>query len=450
MNREFILNNISSIDVTPEIIAAAIRNGVLSFEDAINTGNFEPGKRRAVRDLISKFQIEDNDFHNSKTLAQLLSFRIKYPQSIYYNEGAQKISNLQQQEEEKKRRRIEEIKCNVNNYRPDELLNLLGENSLKELCSHFDLDYELVINYNEPQLNFNDTPQSINDIPKGFTDVFFWGIPSSGKTCALSAILRTMKDRYAITSPSIPKKWGGNYRDSLTSIYSDQIGYLPPPTQTDRTQYMPFLLRRRSDSKYRKLSFFELSGEVFKRFHELEHNHEIIDEDKRGDVDGSFKTLNYLLKCENPKIHFFFIDYQLESKSKRIGGLTQENYLDAAASYFRDRDNIFGLKTQAVYIVLTKSDQIIDSVIDTDSNSTINDEVAERFLNEKFGNFMNVIKNNCASDEITFKVKSFSIGDVFFNSICKLNYDYSTKIIEELLRIVKPQDDCKLRKILNL
>lgn len=451
MDKKSILTNISYPTVTADIIADSIRSGILSFEDALNTGEFERTKQKAVKDLLLMYQKEDNDFQSSNTLQHLREFRNNYPNSKYKDQVDKKIRDLESEEREKQRQRFESIKKNINDYKPDELINELGENILRDLCSDLGIDYNVVINYDEPELNFNEIPQTVDDIPTGYTDVFFWGIPSSGKTCALSAILYTMKDKYTITSPSIEKKFGATYRDSLINIFKNQTAYLPAATQKDRTQYMPLLLKKRNEEKYRQISFFELSGEVFKYFYELENNCNILDEVDRINVESAFKTLNLLLSSKNQKIHFFFIDYQQETKGIRDKhNLTQENYLNAAATYFRDREDIFKKKTDAVYVVVTKSDQIKS---DNENNNNVNGEIrtqlAGRFLSENFGNFMDVIKHRCKKDSVDFNVKIFSIGDVYFKSICKINYYYATNIVEDLLKKVKPAGESRISKWFN-
>jgi len=451
MDKKSILTNISYPTVTADIIADAIRSGILSFEDALNTGEFERTKQKAVKDLLLKYQKEDNDFQSSNTLQHLREFRNNYPNSKYKEQVDKKIRDLESEEREKQRQRFEHIKMNINDYKPDELINELGEDIVRDLCTDLGIDYQVVLNYDEPELKFNDIPQTVDDIPSGYTDVFFWGIPSSGKTCALATILCTMKDKYTITSPSLEKKFGATYRDSLINIFNNQTAYLPAATQKDRTQYMPFLLKRRNEDKYRQLSFFELSGEVFKYFHELENNSNILADDDRGNIEKAFETLDILLSSKNQKIHFFFIDYQQETKGTRDKhNLTQENYLNAAATYFRDREDIFKKKTDAVYVVVTKSDQIkSDNENYKNVNGEIRTQLAGRFLSDNFGNFMDVIKHRCKKDSVDFNVKIFSIGDVYFKSICKINYYYATNIVEDLLKKVKPAGESRISKWFN-
>jgi hypothetical protein len=451
MEKKSILTNISRPNITADIIAVAIRGGILTFKEALETGEFQIAKQKLVKDLLAQYQEEDTDFINSTTLPLLREFIAKYPGSTYKEQAYTKIREKEAEERENQRQEFEKIKNNIDDYKPDEAKKKIGEEFLKHLCSELGIDYDVFNNYDEPDLKFNDIPKEAKDIPEGFTDVFFWGIPSSGKTCALSAILCTMKEHYTIASPAIEKKFGATYRDSLINIFKNHTAYLPGATQKDRTQYMPLLLKKRNEEKYRKISFFELSGEVFKYFYELENNCNILDDVDRSNVESAFETLNLLLGSKNQKIHFFFIDYQQETKgTKDKHNLTQENYLNAAATYFRDKEDIFKKKTDAVYVVVTKSDKI--KSFDNNKNNISGEErtqLAGKFLSDNFGNFMDVIKHRCKKDSVDFNVKIFSIGDVFFKSICKINYYYSTNIVEDLLKKVKPVNENRITNWFN-
>lgn len=455
MDKQSILSNISYPSVTAEIIAEAIKNDTLSFEECSNTGEFERTKQKHVKELLASFENEEKDYKNATSLRLLQDFVEAYPDSRHINKAKDKIHNFNQIEEQKKALEIQKIKKNINDYKPDEVKKKLSEEECRILCDELGISYDVFNEYEEPPLLFGDIPLESDDIPEGFTDVFFWGIPSSGKTCALSAILRTMKDKYTITNPTnLEKNFGGVYRDSLINIYKNQTAFLPAATQKDRTQYMPFLLKKREHDKkndrYRKISFFELSGEVFEYIYELNNQKDILSINQRESVETAFESLNLLLESNNQKIHFFFIDYQSETRSKRDkNNLTQENYLDAAASYFRNRGDLFRKKTDAVYVILTKSDLIKSN----ESNGSDAAQIASEFLNGNFGNFMDVIKDQCKKSSVNFEVKMFSIGQVFFKSISKLDYRYTSNIIEDLLKKVRPASDNKIinwmTKILN-
>lgn len=482
MDKEYFIKHL--IDLNAQQIAKGIRAKIVEFPDLKKTGVFDLSKQKLVLEILEKFTNEDEEFYSSNTVDQFKKFLLKFPQSElcekakieierienkteeedynlastlillreflskypyseYVESVKNKIENIEKEDEENMKDKYDEIKRNINDYKPDEVKAELGEDFLRDLCNQLGIDYNVVVNYDEPTLEFNEIPKIKDDVPEGFTDVFFWGIPSSGKTCALSVILRTMKDKYSMTSPPIATKFGSTYRDSLVNIFSNKTGYLPAATQKDRTQYMPLLLKKRNNDKdkYRQISFFELSGEVFKYFYELENGSNILAEDDRDHVESAFNTLNLLLNSNNKKIHFFFIDYKQETKGiKDKHNLTQENYLSAAATYFRDKNDIFKKKTDAVYIVVTKADEI------KAENKT---EKAKDFLNENFGSFIDSIEVLCKRDSVHFNVKLFSIGDVYFKGICKINYYYAENIVEDLLRIVKPINESRFAKFMK-
>jgi len=439
-------------DLTSEQIAEGISGGIVTFDELKKTGEFGHDKQKSVNTLLKK--IDDDTFAAADTVSAMRKYLLVFPAGNHVIEVQEKIQQIQDKENAEERRRQErekmlrEIKEDINEYDTDDIIRKFSSEVLDDLCNQLGIDAQMIKNYKEPVLKFNDIPKIESDIPEGYTDVFFWGIPSSGKTCALSAIFSTIKKDYSMEAPDCDKKFGATYRDSLINIFLNGYGYLPGRTNMDRTQYMPFLFYQRGEKNKRKISFFELSGEVFKYFYEVANNIQIINDFNREDIEKSFQTLELLLKSNNQKIHFFFIDYNQETKhTTDINGLTQSNYLEAAATYFRDakdKDNkpvdIFKKKTDAVYVVVTKSDEI------RDHDRSVS---AKLFLNDNFGSFMDVLKNQCNKHSVDFKVKLFSIGDVYFKKICKINRVYSTDIINDLLKRIKPVSDNKYRKFFN-
>lgn len=432
MNKEDYLKKINNL--TAGQIARGISSGVVTFKELQKTGEFPASKQKNVKAILS--EEDDAAFKDANTKIALENYLLIFPDGNHKQEAERKLKDIVERE-----RMIQEIIENRNQYTPEEIINKLSDEDLIYVCKKLGIDAEMVRKYKTPELRFNDIPQSESDIPPGYTDVFFWGIPTSGKTCALSAILSTIKKNYSMEAPDIKKKFGATYRDSLTNIFRKDYGYLPQRTNLDRTQYMPFLFYQRGQNNKRKIAFFELSGEVFQFFYEKSYSIRIIEEAKREAIENSFQTLELLLKSNNQKIHFFFIDYNQETKYFADDyGLTQSNYLDAAAIYFRDNNEIFKKKTDAVYVIVTKSDEIPG-----------NDKAAsaKSFLDDNFGAFMDVLKTQCKTHSVDFKVKRFSIGDVYFKRICKIKHAYSTDIINDLLNRVKPAKNSKFRKIFN-
>lgn len=490
MTKEEYINKIDTLDV--DEIVNGISEGIVTFKELKNTGEFDHQKQKLVENALNKKnieiteyngaqgnlgklkefkknypqssfidkverEIETLEYNNAKCdLESLKRFKENYPQNSYINEVERKIAELEEiqirnrekEEEEKRRKQRDEYERMIrscNDSTPDQIVQKLTHDQLESLCNELGISVDLVRNYNEPNVVLNDVPENHDDIPNGFTDVFFWGIPSSGKTCALAAILATIEKKYSSDAPTdVERQFGATYRVSLKNLFvNNNIGYLPPPTSTDTTQYMPFLLKKRSEKSYRKVSFFELSGEVFERFFELQNGKQLNnDEESVSRIETAMRTLQLVLDSDNQKIHFFFIDYDRETKMRLDkNNLKQSDYLQAAANYFRDNNDIFKKKTDAVFVVVTKCDEI--KAPDPMS-------VVKNFLHDNFGNFLDVLKNRCQDHYVQFDVKMFSIGDVFFKRICRLNTEYSEEIIEEILTLVNPERKSWFQKLLNL
>jgi hypothetical protein len=442
------LEDLSAIDIVNYLCENNISFEVFS-DEVKKAGGWDSAEKR--KNVQASLKQKDNNAYDMAVAANkkeaYQKYLLQYPNGIHADEVRAKIqslnniANAEVQRHEQRDRMLREIKEDINEYTPDEIIEKLSIEALHELCYELGIDVQMIKNYKEPPLKFNDTPQHEDDVPEGYTDVFFWGIPSSGKTCALSAIFSTIKKDFSMEAPDCEKKFGATYRDSLVNIWGKDCGYLPGRTNQDRTQYMPFLFYKRGETNKRKISFFELSGEVFKYFYEVANGVEIIDDYSRDDIEKSFHTLKLLLNSNNQKIHFFFIDYNQETKhTKDDNNLTQSNYLEAAATFFRDHNEILKKRTDAVFVVVTKSDEI------KGSNRSVS---AKSFLDDNFGSFMDVLKNQCQKNDIEFKVKLFSIGSVYFKKICKIDRSYSTAIINDLLERVKPVSNSRFGRFLN-
>ncbi len=202
-NRDFYIKYVADLNV--QDIVEGIRDGKVSFEELQATLKFDAKKQKQVKEQRINFEKEDSAFEAANTLLQLRDFLKQFPQSKHCEIIRDKIFQKESEEREKQKAKINQIRRNINEYTPAEVKKELGETLLRDLCDELGIDYNVVNNYDEPQLNFNNIPQNVNDVPNGYTDVIFWGIPSSGKTCALAASLRTIKDKYTMTSPSYCK-----------------------------------------------------------------------------------------------------------------------------------------------------------------------------------------------------------------------------------------------------
>jgi hypothetical protein len=206
--------------------------------------------------------------------------------------------------------------------------------------------------------------------------------------------------------------------------------FLPAPSPVETTQYLPFSLKKLNEKVTRSVSLIELSGEIFRCFYYKNAGLQLPTQSH----EDTFNSLNSFLKSNNRKIHFFFIDYDKDNRPDG-NGITQANYLSAASTYFENND-VFNKSTDAVYIVLTKSDLMLDQngMAINDYNQRVN--FAKTYLQSNYISFINTIKNSCKKYSINggkLEVEPFSLGKVYFKQICDFDGTAAEKLVEILM-----------------
>jgi hypothetical protein len=438
MNKQQILQQVENL--TAEELFNYICQGIVTLEELKNTGNLDATKRKAISNLQNKRKEEDRKRAEEDdrkweelryTESGCRSYLEQYPAGRHAAEAKQKIDDWEEQrrEEQKKKQEIlDSVRRNPNSFTPGMLRTYLNDGIISRSdLVNFGIPKKIIgllDNIVSPNLELGKTPDSI---PDGYTEVYFWGIPGSGKTCALSAILSTAENFGYLEIAPGP---GYDYMTRLKNIFFNPVAFLPPPSPVETTQYLPFVLKKDKD-KPRSVSLIELSGEIFQCFYHQNAGRM----DKLSDAHkDTFNSLIRFLKGKNRKIHFFFVDYEKENKPD-ADGYTQTDYLQAAATFFKNND-VFGNSTDAIYLVITKSD-----LMSGHKNERKN-EIKEYLSNHNFKAFVNSLKARCKQHSINagdLTAIPFSLGKVYFQQICELDRDDAKKIIGILLDRIPPK-----------
>ena len=447
MERDFVLKNIE--DLSAQQLADSIIQGTVTLDDLKATNNLDITKRRAIVAIQSEkekeiiaIQIqkdkEDDDawerakYGNENSLRDYIT---NLPNGKYVREAKDRIDDLESQRRNQRAQRqniLDKIKQNSNYYSPNEIQDYLGNGTitLDDLSNYCEVPQSAINNLDKiktPSLLLGKTPTSI---PEGYTEVYFWGYPGSGKTCALGAVLQMAHKRGYLNIATGP---GFHYANQLTTIFShngEADDFLPAPTPEEVTQYLPFSLKKVNEKVTRSVSLIELSGEIFKCFYLKNAGLEFPNEK----IENTFVSLNNYLNSSNRKIHFFFVDYTKDDKPDD-DGITQSSYLSAASTYF-ENNSVFNKTTDAIYIVLTKSDLMLDQ-----NGNPINDynqrvDCAKTFLQNNYLAFINSIKTSCKKYSINggkVEVEPFSLGKVYFKQICDFDGTAAEKLVEILM-----------------
>lgn len=420
--RNAILANVDSLSA--QQIYDYINKGDVTFNDFRSTGNFDATKQKQVKQLIEHgYEQDDADYQNAciqNTAAAYNNYITNYPTGRNAAGAQAAINNLQQMAA-RKQSILNHIQRFPNDYTFADVQNYIsqGQFTWEDLNDRFPREVlERLKNYNPFFIEtMGRMPIEIED---GYTEVYFWGIPSSGKTCALAAILSTACEKGLIQQEA---GTGFGYMTDLMNIFSSPVGMLPESgTRFDETQYLPFSLNKKEKEKgSRKIALIELSGEIFECFDTVNSSRLF----RTPDHQRTFNVLSKYLKGPNRKIHFFFIDYS-DDGSLNEKGRTQLNYLNAASLYFKN-NKIFENSTDAIYIVTTKSDYM------THGNRTM---IAKDYLNTNFLQFVTGLKGICKKYSINngeLTVLPFSLGEVYFQRICRKDETSSVQILNILI-----------------
>lgn len=458
MNKQDILNRIE--DFSAEQLFEYIKQGVVTLEELRSTGELDASKRHLIVKFGLKNEREEDEFWNihQKSKEGCQSYVNQYPNGKYIEKAKELLDNFIWAEYSNNissykkyiydfpngkyvdaaKEKISEgenilvkLRKNPNSY-PSSVIRkhlkngIISEEDLKEIGVPLQVIEKLNNIYESPDFsNLGDIPEKI---PEGFSEVYFWGIRGSGKTTALAAVLSTANRLGYVELAEGP---GYNYMLQLQNIFDKKISVLPSGTP-DKTQYLPFTLQKTTEKNCRSVSLIELSGEIFQGFLYKNANKPF----PTVEYEKTFNRLIDFLKSNNRKIHFFFIDYAKQNDLDQ-NNYTQANYLSAAAAFFNNpSNNVFRNTTDAIYVVVTKSDLMGE-------NLEIRLEKINNYLQgNNFTGFINSLRNKCKEHSINNgKVLGtpFSLGKVYFNEICDFNDESAKNIIDILMRRIKPQ-----------
>lgn len=301
-----------------------------------------------------------------------------------------------------------EIKQEVENGR-------LSWDDLHEVFN--DGQVEAIQNFKDPSR----LPQTLppTELQSDTTEVFFWGAPGSGKTCALGSLISYLNNSGALDPLNCN---GYDYMNHLINLFNDS-GYCILPDSTAFSNIQEMVMNIRDGNGYlHKVSLIDLAGELFLTSYSLRHNLFVSDSQKQ-----TLRTaLNYLRDQRNEKIQFFVIPYG-EANERTNGGLKMGTYLDDMTNFLQE-NKIFNKTTVGVYVLVTKCDKI-----SCDANER--PKKAKEYIENTFPSFWNKLNDICDKSGIKdVKVLSYSIGDVFAKNFCSFNENDMQKVKDKLLR----------------
>lgn len=188
---------------------------------------------------------------------------------------------------------------------------------------------------------------------EGNTDVYFFGVPGSGKSCVLAGLMAQTGNSGFSFDPR-GQGGGGNYAMELCNYARKSM--LPPKTDDYYIQVIDAEINDKENNRLHKLSLIEMAGERTAAFAAIENPTNL--EDLGTGAAG-------LLSNDNYKVIFFVIDPTNEKIISLNTGddywITQSNVLDCISSLLL-KNKALMKKITGIHIILTKSDTLGDYV----------------------------------------------------------------------------------------
>jgi hypothetical protein len=454
-DRNQILETVVTASV--EDLTDAILKGIVTIDELMETGVLAAPKRKKIIERQLALEAEDDSAWSKACVTEsefaLRQYLFIYPSGRHTNEALQKIENItivNNRREEERRRILEGLKNNPNSLQRSEVANYLHIGVVtQDDLENCEIPNSVINAIHSTQTIFElrDFSPAPDNIPGGFTEVYFWGVPGSGKTTTLAAILSAAQSEGQLelgTGNSV------RYMGKLKNVFSRRDSILPGPTPVDDTQFLPLVLRSPNSTLQNKsicnlgkflgfdeppkrsISLIELSGEIFEDFFHHNTGSELSGAHKK-----AFNTLQRYLSSSNKKIHFFLIDAggnYLDNET----GLQTSDYLSAAATYF-GQSGIFKKNTDAIYIIVTKSDMLHETGANVSYKDAV--EASKNYLNgNNFKSFVTTLKSYCKEFGINggkLEVEPFSLGSLYFKDICHFDNSSALRIIDILHKRVR-------------
>lgn len=313
---------------------------------------------------------------------------------------------------------------------------------LNDLSSIYTKDFlEAMINrVSSPAIS---EPTNSITIDKQCTEVYFWGISGSGKSCVLASLFSVLglgEDDIGTFTPTDCN--GKGYIDDLKKLLKkDKVCALLPGTPVGTTFEMSFDVTQGKETH--PFTFVDIAGGILYLMYDYMANKEAFNSEANTSNKSILEQLSSVIQDKletNRKMHFFVLEYGAEDWEK--SGRNQDDYLTTSLEYIR-KVGVFNKATDGIYIIVTKSDIARDLQMDVDS-------AVETYIKKHYMNFFKNVVQVCKNNNIDFDLIPYSIGMVRMKNLCMFNPKPAKAILEKIIKRSFSNDVSKWGKVKSL
>lgn len=414
-----------------------INKEILSeIDDYSNKSKFTLHKCEAG--LIRKSLVEWMRVKNTNDIFELSSYINNNSNSPFLEQAQLLLIKLKQEE-------IFKMKTAPNAYEVGTLLRFIQEGifSQHELINQDVLTESVLKTISDIDImdSLPDIQQAIdNSVPEckeGYTDVYFFGIPSTGKTCILMGLSRADSLHINLAHG------GGDYADALQQFID--VGLTVPQTKMGFAATLEATINERKSNSQHKINLIEMAGEDFAK--KIAGNQEHI-----YDFDSMGTGVTNLLRNDNKKVFFLIIDPTtnvINYKRRDIVGYdeetgspiydliqircNQQNLITKMVDLFAHESNADIMrKVDSIHVIVTKADLLGKDTIERD-------EKALKLFNARYGNnILDPLIDLCKEyninvrDNYNPRLYTFSLGKFYVGGVYEYDPTDSNKLVNAI------------------
>ena len=406
-------------------------------EDYIKNPIFTLHKNDA--EVVKKSLVEWMRVKNLNDIFEVSNFIKNNPESPFIDQAKILLVKLKQNE-------ISKMQTAPNAYEVGTLLRFINEGIFTkyELISQDVLTDGVFNTISDPDImdGLPDIQQAIdNSVPEckeGYTDVYFFGIPSTGKTCILMGLSRANSLHINLAHG------GGDYADALQQFID--AGLTVPQTKMGFAATLEATINDRQSNSQHKINLIEMAGEDFAK--KIAGNQEHI-----YDFDSMGTGVTDLLKNNNKKVFFLIIDPTtnvINYKRRDIVGYdeetgdpiydliqircNQQNLITKLVDLFAYEGNAEIMKkVDSIHVIVTKADLLGADTLERDDK-------ALQIFNTRYGNnILDPLIDLCKEYNINVhnnyhpKLYTFSLGKFYVGGV----YEYDSTDSNKLVNAIK-------------
>ena len=326
------------------------------------------------------------------------------------------------------------IREDHNLFAPDTIKTCLDKAvfSRQELIEECGIPQEFVDMVGRVPVDVLPNTEAIQHLGDATTQVFLWGLPNSGKTCALGAILAAAKENSVTEEVSIDEHCQGyDYQEMLENIFpgDGELCVLPGRTPVASNFAINATLVGQ-DGLAHPVTLVDMAGELFCTivWDDNESRHLITDRHRKALQE--FQKVLVDKDAEHQKFHVFIIEYGAENK--RYKEFDQDTYLESGLQYLEEH-HVLRDATQGIFVLVTKTDQVKYNLREGEDEATH----LERYLRKYYGNFLATLNNCCKRYELCGGSLPdpipFDIGEVCFRVYCRLSTQQARAMVKVIL-----------------